>query len=95
MNYGNIQFGENKPEPIDIMTVAIRCGDRLRYQERGKQTDLTARKTVDSVEMAEKINKIMCECYPNYTCRRTHRCRGRSRSKSRRCGCGGPLCRSS
>ena len=66
MNYGNIQFGENKPDPIDIMTVAIRCGDRLRYQERGKQTDLTARKTVDSVEMAEKINKIMCECYPNY-----------------------------
>ena len=66
MNYGNIQFGENKPEPIDIMTVAIRCGDRLRYQERGKQTDLTARKTVDSLETAEKINKIMCECYPNY-----------------------------
>ena len=66
MNYGNIQFGENKPDPIDIMTVAIRCGDRLRYQERGKQTDLTVRKTVDSLETAEKINKIMCECYPNY-----------------------------
>ena len=66
MNYGNIQFGENKPDPIDIMTVAIRCGDRLRYQERGEQTDSTVRKTVDSVEMAEKINEIMCECYPNY-----------------------------
>ncbi|MBD5507835.1 MAG: hypothetical protein HDR05_07265 [Lachnospiraceae bacterium] len=66
MNYGIVHLGENKPDPIDIMTVAIRCGDRLRYQERGKQTDLTVRKTVDSLETAEKINEIMCECYPNY-----------------------------
>ena len=66
MNYGIVHLGENKPDPIDIMTVAIRCGDRLRYQERGKQTDLTVRKTVDSLETAETINEIMCECYPNY-----------------------------
>ena len=38
MNYGIVHFGENKPEPIDIMTVAVRHGDHLRYQERVKLT---------------------------------------------------------
>lgn len=65
MNYGIAHFGENKPEPIDIMTVAVRHGDHLRYQERVKQMGLTAEKKWDAFEKAKEQIET-CGFYPNY-----------------------------
>lgn len=65
MNYGIVHFGENKPEPIDIMTVAVRHGDHLRYQERVKQMGVTAEKKWDYFEKAKEQIET-CGFYPNY-----------------------------
>lgn len=65
MNYGIVHFGENKPDPIDIMTVAVRHGDHLRYQERVKLTGLTSEKKWDAFEKAKEQIET-CGFYPNY-----------------------------